>query len=103
LTSALVGGECSTSRTGRFTPGERAPGIHWIGGWVDLKAGQDDLEKRKFVTLSELELRPHGRPAVTSRYTDYAIPFLIIIIIIIIIIIKLNSLFIYMLSSKAGV
>jgi hypothetical protein len=33
LTSALVGGEWSTSRSGRFTPGERAPGTHSIGGW----------------------------------------------------------------------
>jgi hypothetical protein len=34
LTSALVGGEWSASRPGRFTPGERAPGTHWIGGWM---------------------------------------------------------------------
>jgi hypothetical protein len=63
LTSALVGGEWSTSRPGRFTPGERAPGTHWIAGWVDLRAGLDDLEKRKFLTLPGLELRPLGRPA----------------------------------------
>jgi hypothetical protein len=47
LTSALVGGEWSTSRPGRFIHGEKAPGTHWIGGWVDLRAGLDDLEKRK--------------------------------------------------------
>jgi hypothetical protein len=63
LTSALVGGEWSTSRPGRFTPGERAPGTHWIGGWVDLIAGLNDLEKRQFLTLPGLELRPLGRPA----------------------------------------
>jgi hypothetical protein len=34
LTTVLVGGEWSASGPGRFTPGERAPGIHWIGGWV---------------------------------------------------------------------
>jgi hypothetical protein len=45
LTSALAGGEWSASRHGRFTPGERAPGIHWIGGWVNLIAGLDDMEK----------------------------------------------------------
>jgi hypothetical protein len=28
LTSALVGGERSASRNGRFTPGEGTPGIH---------------------------------------------------------------------------
>jgi hypothetical protein len=63
LTSTLVGGEWSISRPGRFTPGVRAPGTHWIGGWVDLTADLDDLEKRKFLTLPELELRPLSRPA----------------------------------------
>jgi hypothetical protein len=63
LISALVGGEWSTSRPDRFTPGERAPGTHWIGGWVDLRAGLYDLEKRKFLTLPGLELRPLGLPA----------------------------------------
>jgi hypothetical protein len=35
LTSALVRGEWSTSRPGRFTFRERAPSTHWIGGWLD--------------------------------------------------------------------
>jgi len=34
LTSALDGGEWSASRPGRFNHMERAPGIHWIRGWV---------------------------------------------------------------------
>jgi hypothetical protein len=34
LTSELDGGEWSDSRPGRFTPGEIAPGTHWIRGWV---------------------------------------------------------------------
>jgi hypothetical protein len=38
LTSALVGGELSASRPDCFTPGEGAPGTHWIGVWVDLRA-----------------------------------------------------------------
>jgi hypothetical protein len=25
----------------RFTPGERTPGTHWTGGWVDPRAGLD--------------------------------------------------------------
>jgi hypothetical protein len=53
----------STSRPGRFTPRERAPATHWIGGWVDLRAGLDDLEKIKLLTPPGLELRPLGRPA----------------------------------------
>jgi hypothetical protein len=63
LTSALAGGEWSASRPCRFTPGERAAGTHWRGGLVDLRAGLDDVEKRKFLTLPGLELRPLGRPA----------------------------------------
>jgi hypothetical protein len=39
------------------------PGTHWIGGLVGPRAGLDDVEKRKFLTLPGLELRPHGRPA----------------------------------------
>jgi hypothetical protein len=45
LTSTLAGGEWAASRPVRFTPGETAPGTHWIGGWVDPRAGLDDLEK----------------------------------------------------------
>jgi hypothetical protein len=63
LDLALVGGEWSTSRPGRFTPGERAPGTHWRGRWVDLRAGLDDLEKRKFLTPPGLELRLLSHPA----------------------------------------
>jgi hypothetical protein len=44
-------------------PQERAPSTHWILGWVNPKAGLDNLEKRKFLTLSGLELRPLGHPA----------------------------------------
>jgi len=34
FTSALDGDEWSATRPGRFTPRKRAPGTHWIGGWV---------------------------------------------------------------------
>jgi hypothetical protein len=52
LTSALVGGESSASRPGRFTFGERTVGNHRVGGWVGPRAGLDDAEERKFLTLS---------------------------------------------------
>jgi hypothetical protein len=61
LTSALAGGEWSGPRPCRFSPRER--GTHWIGGWVGHRAGLDDVEKRKFLTLPGLEVRPLGRPA----------------------------------------
>jgi hypothetical protein len=57
LTSALAGGEWS-SHPSRFNPG-----THWIGGWVHPRASLDDMEKRKFLTLLVLELRPLGHPA----------------------------------------
>jgi hypothetical protein len=63
LTSALAGGEWSASRSGRFTPGETAPGTHRIGGWVEPRVVLDDVEKRKCLTLQGFELRPLGCPA----------------------------------------
>jgi hypothetical protein len=42
---ALARGEWSVSRPSRITPGERALSTHWIGGWVDPRAGLDDVEK----------------------------------------------------------
>jgi hypothetical protein len=66
LTSALVEGDWSASRPGRFNSGERAPrapSTYRIGGLVEPRTGLDDVEKRKFLTLPGLELRPLGRPA----------------------------------------
>jgi hypothetical protein len=76
LTSTLAGGEKSVSRPCRFNPKEKAPGTHWIGGWLDPRAGLDDVEKRKFLTLPKLELRPLGRAACRQspyrlRYPSY--------------------------------
>jgi hypothetical protein len=42
-------------------PGKDPPPVSI--GWVVPRAGLDDLEKRKFLTLPGLELRPLGRPA----------------------------------------
>jgi hypothetical protein len=63
LTSAEVGGEFSASRPCRLNPGEKATGIHWVGGWVGSRADLDDVEKRKILLLTVLELQTLGRPA----------------------------------------
>jgi hypothetical protein len=63
LISALAGGVLSASCPGRFTPGERAAGTLWIGGWVGPRTGMDAVEKRKFFPVSGLELQPLYRPA----------------------------------------
>jgi hypothetical protein len=47
MTSALDGGEWSASCPGSFTPRERDPGTHWIGGWVGPRAILDMVVKRK--------------------------------------------------------
>jgi len=39
LTSALDEGQWSASLLGCFTPSVRAPGTHWIGGWVSPRSG----------------------------------------------------------------
>jgi hypothetical protein len=76
LTSALVGGEWPALRLSRFIPGERASDTLWIEGWADLRAGLDDVEKKKFLILPGFELRPLGCPVRSQslyqlRYTKY--------------------------------
>jgi hypothetical protein len=46
LTSALGEGEWSASRLCRFTPGGRASGTRWIGGWMSPRVGPDVVENR---------------------------------------------------------
>jgi hypothetical protein len=45
LTSAVGGGEWSASRTGLLTPGKRAAGTRWIGGWVVPRTDLDGMEE----------------------------------------------------------
>jgi hypothetical protein len=61
LTSALVGVARFMPR--QLYPGERAPGTHCIGSSVDPRAGLDAVEKRKFLILPGLGLRPLCHPA----------------------------------------
>jgi hypothetical protein len=69
-TVALVGSKWSASRPSSFTPWERAPGTHWIGGWVGPQVGLDK-GKWKCLTLPGLEQQPLDQSA-ASNYTDYA-------------------------------
>jgi len=39
-------------RPGRFTPRERAPGAHWIGGSVGTKASLEAVVKRQITSLT---------------------------------------------------
>jgi hypothetical protein len=40
-----LGNSWSASRPYRITPGERAPGTHWLGDWVDPRASVNDMEE----------------------------------------------------------
>jgi hypothetical protein len=55
-TLALVLGELSASCPSHFTPGEIAPSVHWIGGWVGPRNGLDDMKSRKILPLPGLKL-----------------------------------------------
>jgi hypothetical protein len=74
LTWALDGGEWSTSRPGRFTHRESAPGTHWTGGWVGPRAVLDAVVKRK-IPSPHRESNPRTPivQPVAQRYTDWAI------------------------------
>jgi hypothetical protein len=64
---------------GRFTPRERAPDTHWIGGWVGPRAVLDAVVKRKIPSpRQESNRRTPIVQAVAQRYTDWAIAALLI-------------------------
>jgi hypothetical protein len=69
MTSALLGGEWSASRPGLFIPGERGPGTHCMGGWMDSRAVLDDMEKRTFLTQLGLKLQPLHRPSRSQSFS----------------------------------
>jgi hypothetical protein len=74
LTSALDGGEWSASLPGRFTPRERTPGTHRIGGWVGPRVVLDAVVKRKIPSRRrESNPRTPIVHSVRQRYTDWAI------------------------------
>jgi hypothetical protein len=67
LISALDGGEWSASRPNLFASRERAPGTHWIGGWVGPRADLDAV-KRKIPSLCR-DSNPRSSSPLTSAMT----------------------------------
>jgi hypothetical protein len=54
-----------------FTPSERTPGTHWIGGWVGPRAGLDAVAKReKFLAPAgnRILIAPIVQPVAWSLY-----------------------------------
>jgi hypothetical protein len=58
LISVLFLDEWSALRSGLFTPG-----THWIGFWVDPRAGLDGMETWELLPSLGVELRTLGSPA----------------------------------------
>jgi hypothetical protein len=76
FTSALAGGEWSTSRPGRFTPGEKAPGTHSLDrklGGSQSRLGRCGDEKTPDPTGTRTLALSVIHP-VASRYMEHAIP-----------------------------
>jgi hypothetical protein len=81
LTLALDGGEQSASCPGHFTPRERAPGTHWIGGCAGPRASLDTMVKRN-VPSPHRESNPRTPTiqTIAQHYTNWAIMILISIL-----------------------
>jgi hypothetical protein len=71
LISALDGGEWL--RPCRFTQGWRTPDTHWIGGWVDPRAGLDTVEREESCTAGNQTqaIQPVPIPCELSRLFMY--------------------------------
>jgi hypothetical protein len=59
FTSVLDEGEWPALRPSRFTPRDKAPGTHWIGGWVGPRASLDVAVKRKIPALTGTRTTTH--------------------------------------------
>jgi hypothetical protein len=51
-----------------LSPGKEPPGTHSTGGWVGPTACLDDVQKRTFLNILGLELRPLGLVRSQSLY-----------------------------------
>jgi hypothetical protein len=71
LILALDGGEWLVSRRCVFTPKEKAPITHWIGGWVGARAVLDAVVKREIPSPCR-ESKPSTTifQPVAQRYAD---------------------------------
>jgi hypothetical protein len=66
LTWAVDGVEWSAAYPDRYTPRERAPSSHWIGGWMGPTTSLDVVEKRKISFPCQLLWLN-----ISSQYKDY--------------------------------
>jgi hypothetical protein len=81
LSSALDGVEWSASQSCCFTPRENAPGDHWVRGWVSLRVGLDNVEKRKVLHCREsIPASPAHSPSLYQlSYPDSSVSMVIML------------------------
>jgi hypothetical protein len=70
LSSAQDGDEWSASRPSCFTPGETAPGTHWIGCCIGPRAGVDAVGIENLFPLPGIEPQPSNRQPAAIRISD---------------------------------
>jgi hypothetical protein len=58
LHTFLASSKCSASCFDRFTPRERVPGYHWIGGWMGLRACRDLAERESCLCRESKSILP---------------------------------------------
>jgi hypothetical protein len=72
LTSALVEGERSASRSGHFTHVEKSPGIHCTAGWVAPESVWTTCRSEHSCPYRDWNSDPSVTQPVASRYIDCA-------------------------------
>jgi hypothetical protein len=55
-------------------PPGKDPGTHWIGGWVDPRAGLDNVRRENFCPHRDSNSDASVVQPVASPYTERAIP-----------------------------
>jgi len=60
LTLALDRGEWSASHPGHFTPRERVPSTHWVGGWAGSRTSLEFMANRKIPFIPLLVIKPQS-------------------------------------------
>jgi len=67
---AFLTSKWSASSPGQFTPGVRAPRIHWIGGRMSSRVGLEAVLRRKDPSLSLPLTEFRSSSPYSSHYTD---------------------------------
>jgi hypothetical protein len=70
LTSAAIGDVSFTPRP--LYPRKKSPSTHWMGGWVDPRAGVNDAKKENSLPYWDLNSDPSFQP-IASHHTGYTI------------------------------